>query len=81
MSHYTCPNITTCRLMANPDLRVSADTIRAYEDRFCRNKEGYHHCKRHQVKLELGFCPDFVLPDSPEEIPGIIARFDETEEV
>ena len=80
MTDYECPNITTCKLVTNPENRLPEEVLIDYERRFCRHRDYYHQCKRYQAKQELGFCPDFVLPDSPEGIPDIIARFDEAEE-
>jgi hypothetical protein len=80
MAQHECPNISNCTLVANPAHRLPDVVVSDYVHHYCRSMEGISRCKRYQVKLELGFCPDFVLPDTPESIAEIIAKFDETEE-
>ncbi len=54
--------------------------IRQYLKSYCRNGMHYLECKRYLVRQEMGFCPDFVLPDMPDGTDEIIRRFDEMEE-
>jgi hypothetical protein len=39
----------------------------------------WKHCKRFLAKQNMGFCPDFVLPDTTLSIAEIIDKFDEVE--
>jgi hypothetical protein len=72
----SCPNIDTCRLINKKGISVSRSDLTSYKKRYC-NTGGYIDCKRYQVKMTEGFCPDFVLPGSMEEVEAIIRRFDE----
>jgi hypothetical protein len=50
----------------------------AYMDTWCRDiEEKWKDCKRFITKAELGFCPDFVVPDTSSSIDEIIDKFEE----
>ena len=50
----------------------------AYMDSWCRNTGGkWKDCKRFICKAELGFCPDFVVPDTAMSIEEIVDKFED----
>ncbi len=71
----SCPNITTCRLINVQMGFVHKSDIKTYKRIYCTT-DRYSGCKRFQFKKKEGFCPDFVLPDSPETHVDILDRFD-----
>lgn len=81
MSEEFCPNIIACRLVKT-DIVVPDENKRSeYIDSWCKNEDGkWQECKRFISKNQLGFCPDFVLPDSPLSIDEIIDKFEETKD-
>ena len=49
-----------------------------YIDSWCRqDEEIWRKCKRFDTKKDLGFCPDFVVPDTSLSIDEIVAKFEE----
>ena len=59
---------------------VIPDEIKREENMelWCRkNKEVWSNCTRFNTKKSLGFCPDFVLPDTPLSIDEIVDKFEE----
>jgi hypothetical protein len=49
-----------------------------YINSWCRNDpERWKGCKRFETKKTLGFCPDFVKPDTKLSIDEIIDKFEE----
>ena len=49
-----------------------------YMDIWCRDAgEKWRDCKRFSTKASLGFCPDFVVPDTTLSIDEIIDKFEE----
>jgi hypothetical protein len=77
MKEYYCPNYKECRLVKAPDFKFSETTREAYLVKYCEDKEsGWKKCKRFIAKSSLGFCPDFVLPDSDYSTDEIIDKFD-----
>jgi hypothetical protein len=49
-----------------------------YIETWCKNTEGkWEGCKRFSTKATLGFCPDFVLPDTELSIDEIMDRFED----
>jgi len=48
-----------------------------YINTWCRQtEEKWKTCKRYHTKKELGFCPDFVVPDTLLSIDEIIDKFE-----
>jgi len=77
MKDYYCPNYKECRLVKASDFPVSGESREKYLETFCENSElGWKKCKRFIAKNSLGFCPDFVLPDSTYTTDEIIDKFD-----
>lgn len=57
-----------------PDIREKESYINAW----CRNEQGkWRDCKRFSTKAALGFCPDFVVPDTELSIDEIVDKFEE----
>ena len=57
-----------------PDEKVKE----TYMDTWCRDTGGkWKECKRFSCKAALGFCPDFVLPDTKMSIEEIMDKFDD----
>jgi hypothetical protein len=80
MDHNFCDNIKTCRLVATevvvPDKKIKEQ----YLDSWCRqDKAVWLNCKRYETKKSLGFCPDFVVPDTQLSVEEIIDKFDENQ--
>jgi len=76
-----CPNIVRCDLAQHPLFAETPERLGHYSETYCRHPEGYAHCRRYQVKMALGFCPVFVLPDSTDDLEQIMDLFDlETKE-
>jgi hypothetical protein len=79
MSEPHCPNYATCQLI-NGVVEVSDNQKKSYTNNFCFNpKERWNECKRMVTKRTLGFCPDFVLPDSTLTVDEIMDKFDSNE--
>ena len=76
MTTDQCPNYRECALV-NKQITLSEDVYRSYIDNYCCcNKESWSECMRFRAKVELNFCPDFVLPDSKMTADEIIDYFD-----
>jgi len=73
-----CPNYQTCQLVNLPHIVPDKGKKEMYMSLYCRaGATAWSSCKRYITKKELNFCPDFVLPDSPETPGDIIDRFDD----
>jgi hypothetical protein len=72
-----CPNYPTCQLIQIPGFIESVTIREAYITTYCNaNPEYWSNCKRYQTHHFLGFCPDFIFPDSSLSLDEIIDRFD-----
>ena len=78
MSENICPNINSCRLVTTSEVVPDIREKEAYLDIWCRDiEEKWLNCTRYSTKASLGFCPDFVLPDTALSLDEIIDKFDE----
>lgn len=78
MSENICPNINSCRMVSTIEVVPEGKEKKAYLDTWCRNDlEKWRDCKRFNTKASLGFCPDFVVPDTELSIDEIVDKFDE----
>lgn len=60
-----------------PDVKKKEE----YLELWCRkNEEVWSNCTRFNTKKSLGFCPDFVLPNTPLSLDEIIDKFEEENE-
>lgn len=77
MKQDTCPNYKECRLVKAPDFRFADTGKEFYLNNYCLSRsQQWLECKRLIAKNSLGFCPDFVLPDSTLTTDEIIDKFD-----
>jgi len=78
MSAIICPNINTCRMVASTKVIPDGKEKDAYIETWCKNKDGrWNQCTRYNTKATLGFCPDFVLPNTDLSIEEIVDKFEE----
>jgi len=78
MSKGICPNINSCRMVSTAVVIPDEDKKNAYIESWCKHTDGkWEGCKRFITKAYLGFCPDFVLPDTDLSIDEIIDKFEE----
>ncbi|MEE4256427.1 MAG: hypothetical protein V2I47_05275 [Bacteroidales bacterium] len=78
MSEEICPNINSCRMVSTAVVVPDEEEKNAYIKTWCKNTEGkWEECKRFITKASLGFCPDFVMPDTDLSIDEIIDKFEE----
>ncbi len=77
MTKNICPNINTCRMISTSDVVPDEKEREKLIDSWCRqDEEIYLKCKRFNTKKALGFCPDFVVPDTDLSIDEIVDKFE-----
>jgi len=80
MTKNTCPNYNSCRLVNAPEFVYGKLNREEYIATYCVvDEQKWKSCKRFLAKQNMGFCPDFVLPDTRLTIEEIIDKFDEAE--
>ncbi len=80
MEKNICPNYGTCRLVNAPEFPLDETAKAQYLANWCtRDEAGWSQCKRYITRDEMGFCPDFVMPDSDLTRDEIMDKFDEEE--
>jgi hypothetical protein len=73
-----CPNINTCRMTSTTEVVPDEKIREEFMDTWCRDGgEKWKDCKRFITKAKLGFCPDFVVPDTDLSIDEIIDKFED----
>ncbi len=74
-----CPNAPGCQVLIKEDFLKEHTKKQFYRLTYCcvDTAEGYFQCKRFQTKKALGFCPDFILPDSEMTIEEIMDKCEE----
>jgi len=73
-----CINYKTCPLINNANFIPGKIKVDFYITSYCQGgKENWSSCKRYLMKLKWHFCPDFVLPDTPETTDEILDKFEE----
>jgi len=73
-----CINYNTCPLINDPGFLQVKEKTDYYVETFCKGgKENWSICKRYLMKLRWNFCPDFVLPDTPDTTDEILDKFEE----
>lgn len=78
MPETICPNINSCRMVTTAEVMPDKKVKEAYMDTWCRDAgEKWGDCKRFITKAKLGFCPDFVVPDTALSIDEIIDKFED----
>jgi hypothetical protein len=79
MDNKKCLNYNSCQLINEKDFLPSSLDKKKYIKDYCENNDNRSkYCKRYIVKESLGFCPDFVLPDTTLSVEDIIKKFDDT---
>ena len=77
MSDHFCSNINTCRMITTSVVVPDAKIKEGYVNEWChQQKEKWNLCKRFNTKNELGFCPDFVVPDTLMSTEEIMDKFE-----
>ena len=77
MTDPFCPNLNNCKFINSAEVNGLPERD-YYMSHYCRSNDScWKNCKRFEIKAVLGFCPDFVLPDSRMTIDQIIEMFDE----
>ncbi|MCK5078436.1 MAG: hypothetical protein KAR09_00750 [Bacteroidales bacterium] len=80
MPDKICPNINNCRMVATNDVVPDEKKKEQFINEWCRKTEVvWKECKRFETKRELGFCPDFVVPDTVLSIDEIVDKIEETQ--
>lgn len=65
-------------MVSTTEVITDEDKKAAYIESWCKDTNGkWERCKRFNTKAKLGFCPDFVLPDTDMTIDEILDRFEE----
>jgi hypothetical protein len=77
MKEYYCHNYPSCRLINFDNFPISVESLQQIKSDYCEDvNENWLNCRRYIVKKELGFCPDFVFPDTEITLSEIIDRFE-----
>ncbi len=78
MDKNICPNTNSCRMISTAEVVPNEKVKDEYMHTWCRNnQEKWSRCKRFITKAELGFCPDFVVPDTTLSIDEIVDKFED----
>jgi hypothetical protein len=78
MAENYCTNINTCRMVSTDVVVPDKETKENLMNYWCRKDENtWGNCKRYSTKKALGFCPDFVVPDTDLSVDEIVDKFDE----
>jgi len=78
MNDYYCINYSTCKFINEEIIDCKLNSKDYYLEKFCTNQDLYwKNCKRYQVKNELGFCPDFIFPETELTLDEIIDKIDQ----
>ena len=74
-----CPNVVRCQVLTIQGFVESDDVKNHYYNSYCNvdADNGYPQCKRFQTKNALGFCPDFVFPDTIMTLDEIMDKCEE----
>jgi hypothetical protein len=74
-----CPRVEKCALFQK-DLLYNKDSEKWYHKLYCHNgEEGMKKCLRYNVFLELGYCPDELLPFTTKSFEEVIAQIKSAE--
>ena len=67
-----------CRLVSAEDFDIDKTAREDFLVTFCQSEtKKWKSCIRYTTKRSLGFCPEFVMPDSTMNIDDIMDKFDE----
>lgn len=77
MKETYCCNFSVCKVVNDNGVLMSSEKKAYYVNKYCNSPEqNWVNCKRYQVKQELGFCPEKLLPDSEITLEEIIRNFE-----
>ena len=72
MQSSYCENYDNCKLIKDENFVSPREKRSHFIELYCEDKnKGWEKCNRYNIKKVLGFCPEFVLPDTaynPEEV-------------
>jgi len=70
-----CPSSNTCQLYKG-HFFLQEDSVLLYKRQYCldNNEQRWKGCKRFIVMAHIGYCPDYVLPNSLLSYEQIISR-------
>ncbi len=78
MKNSFCPNYTSCKLVTIDGFLLTEEKKVLYLNNYCvSTKKAWEQCARFYCKTALGFCPDFLLPDTKLSLDEIIDKFDD----
>jgi hypothetical protein len=81
MEDQNCWNYANCKLVTTESLLLSREIKISYMNKYCTpGRSAWEKCKRFTTKATLGFCPDFILPDSTLTLDQIIEKYDDENE-
>ena len=70
-----CPNIEGCPIYKGI-LQGKNFTTAAYRENYCdAGEDGRNDCRRWQVAIKYGKCPESILPNSSETVEQIALKF------
>jgi hypothetical protein len=82
MGTQICTNYEQCRLVNATDYAIANETRQVFLNTFCEaGKDKWQNCKRFVMKEDMGFCPDFVLPNTALDPDEIVDKFDSDEQL
>jgi len=72
-----CTNLQTCKFIIEEKNFTELTQRQYYLTNYYQNPDlNWKNCKRFLVKIELGFCPDFIIPESEMTLNEIIDTID-----
>ena len=77
MESDVCPNLANCNLVNDNDFEISEEDRLFFITNYCKHIDAFNNCRRYETKKSLGFCSDFVLPNSDYTIDEILDKLEE----
>jgi len=82
MGTQICTNYEQCRLVNTSDYAIGKEAKQSFLETYCNaGSKKWKKCKRFVMKEDMGFCPDFVLPDTTLSPGEIVDKFDSDEKL
>ncbi|MBN2213778.1 MAG: hypothetical protein JW723_05990 [Bacteroidales bacterium] len=80
MEEKICPKTPKCPIFQG--ILKGTEFTETYKRLYCEaGEEGRNRCKRYQVALRVGKCPDNILPNSSKTVEEIIVTMKEKGEI
>ena len=74
----SCQNAAKCPIYSGV-LKSMTHTASAYRQLYCdAGSTGWNNCRRFQVKMRTGKCPENILPNSLKSVDDIIKKYNLT---